>query len=423
MSATTPEETGAAAQPAAGKAADSPEPRAKPAQAAATLAASAAEAAHAAVAEASVAADAAEDVAEVPTALPFRPRTRTLVTVLVMLLVLYTCFLARELIVPIVLAMFLGLCGNPIVARLNRLWVPRWLGALVVVIGGLVGAVYAGSLLLPPAAEWMRAAPSELRQHIPRLRELAKPFEEANRATESLQKMAEMGPQTAVAPPAVNVMETPRRGTMVTMLSEAPRQVGSILAVMILSFFFMVYGEDLLRRFITVVPGWRQKRITVDILRSIQSDISRYMLTITVINCVLGALTAGALMWIGLSPYDSALWGVVAGVMNFAPYIGPLVAALAFTLVGLVEFDTLGQALLVPGAFLVLHLIEGQLVTPVILGRRMAISPVILMLWLFLWGWMWGIAGLLLAVPMLVCFKIYCSRVEGMKSWAMMMEP
>jgi predicted PurR-regulated permease PerM len=185
----------------------------------------------------------------------------------------------------------------------------------------------------------------------------------------------------------------------------------------------MVYGEDLLRKFVTVVPGWRQKRVTVDILRSIQNDISRYMLTITLINLGVAIATGLALYWIGLEPLDALLWGCVAGVLNFAPYVGPLVAAIAFTLVGLVEFSSLGHALLVPGVFLALHLVEGQFVTPLILGRRMAISPVILLLWLFLWGWMWGIAGLLLAVPMLVCFKIYCSRIEGMKGWAMMMEP
>lgn len=389
--------------------------------AASAPASDAAGAAQAAVSAAEIAPDAAHSV-EVQATLPLRARTRTLIAILVVLVVLYTCYLASELIVPIVLAIFLGLCGNPIVARLQPLRVPRWLSALLVVAGGVLFTGYSASMLLPPAADWVRAAPQELRHHIPRLRELARPFEEANKATESLGQLTDLGP-AAVAQKPVQIVEQKQRSTMLTMLAGAPRLVGSMLAVMILSYFFMVYGEDLLRRLVTVVPGWRQKRITVDILRSIQADISRYIFTITVINLVVAIVTAGALAALGLDPMDAVLWGIVAGAMNFAPYIGPLVACLAFLLVGLVQFDTLAQAMLVPGVFLLIHLIEGQLVTPVILGRRMAISPVILMVWLFLWGWMWGIAGLLLAVPMLVCFKIYCSRVEGMKAWATMMEP
>lgn len=404
----------------AGAASEAMPAAAAPARAA-EAASAAAEAAAAAVTEAEVAADAAESVASTEAALPFRARTRTLLAILVVIVSLYTCFLARELIVPILLAAFLALCGNPIVARLQRLWIPRWISALAVVLGGLAATVFALSLMLAPAADWLREAPRELRQHLPALRELAKPLEEANKATASLEKLAEVGPAAPVAPP-VRVVEPPRRN-LVTMMSAAPRTLASVLAVLILSFFFMVYGEDLLRRFVTVVPGWRQKRITVDILRSIQNDISRYMLTISLINLGVGIATALALYGIGLEPLDALLWGSVAGLLNFAPYVGPLVAAIAFALVGLVEFSSLGQALLVPGVFLVLHLIEGQFVTPLILGQRMAISPVILLVWLFLWGWMWGIAGLLLAVPMLVCFKIYCSRVEGMKGWAVMMEP
>lgn len=382
------------------------------AQAAATIA-------EAAASEAAAASDAADEVVALSAAARLRARTRSVLMLLSVIAVLFTCYLARELIVPVLLAVFLGLAGNPIVSRLRRWFVPRTLGALFVVTGGLAALIFGGSLLLPPAAEWVREAPRELRQHIPKLRELTRPFQEASKATESLQQMADGGTST---PTPVQMVEPPRT-SLVTLLAEAPRTLASVLAVLILTFFFLIYGEDLLRRFVTVVPGWRQKRVTVDILRSIQSDISRYMLTISVINLGMAAATAAALMWVGLSLQDALLWGVVAGLLNFAPYIGPLFTAIALLMVGLVEFDTLGLALLPATVFLGLHMVEGQFVTPLILGRSMAISPVILMLWLFLWGWMWGIAGLLLAVPMLVCVKIYCSRIDGLKGWALMMEP
>ena len=353
--------------------------------------------------------------------LPRKPRAdpRSMLLLLVTLVVLYTCYLARELIVPVLLAVFLALCGNPVVTGLRKIWIPRWIGALLMVSGGLAALAMGGGMLLPPAAEWMRQVPNELRQHVPKLRELTKPFEDATKATQSLETLTQVGPP---APAPVRVMEPPRR-SLVTLLSDAPRALASVLAVLILTFFFMAFGEDLLRRFVSVVPGWHQKRVTVDILRSIQADISRYMLTITVINMLLGAATGAALYWIGLDLQDAMLWGVVIGILNYAPYLGPLVGMIALTVVGMVEFDTLGWALLPPAAMLALHVVESQFVTPLVLGARMAVSPVILMLWLFLWGWMWGIAGLLLAVPMLVAFKIYCSRVDGMRGWAAMMEP
>ena len=353
--------------------------------------------------------------------LPRAPRAnpRSMLLLLVTLVVLYTCYLARELIVPVLLAVFLALCGNPVVAGLRRLWIPRWIGALLMVSGGLAALAMGGGMLLPPAAEWMRQVPNELRQHVPKLRELTKPFEDATKATQSLETLTQVGPPAA-AP--VRVLEPPRRN-LITLLSDAPRALASVLAVLILTFFFMAFGEDLLRRFVSVVPGWHQKRVTVDILRSIQADISRYMLTITVINMLLGGATGAALYWIGLDLQDAMLWGVVVGILNYAPYLGPLVGMIALTVVGMVEFDTLSWALLPPAAMLALHVLESQFITPLVLGARMAVSPVILMLWLFLWGWMWGIAGLLLAVPMLVAFKIYCSRVDGMRGWAAMMEP
>lgn len=357
-----------------------------------------------------------------PDEAPLRPRrasTHGLLVLLVTLMVLYTCYLARELIVPVLLAVFLALCGNPMVAGLRRALVPRWMGALFLVVGGLAALAAAGGLLLPTAAEWMRGVPTELRQHVPKLRELTKPFEDATQATASLEKLTEVGPP---APTALRVEAPPRR-SLVTLLSDAPRTLASVLAVLILTFFFMAFGEDLLRRFVSVVPGWHTKRVTVDILRQIQADISRYMLTITVINILLGAATGAALYWIGLELQDTMLWGAVIGLLNFAPYLGPLVGMIMLTVVGMVEFDTLGWALLPPAAMLALHVVESQFVTPLVLGVRMAISPVVLMLWLFLWGWMWGIAGLLLAVPMLVAFKIYCSRIEGLQAWAAMMEP
>ena len=146
------------------------------------------------------------------------------------------------------------------------------------------------------------------------------------------------------------------------------------------------------------------------------------MLTITVINIALGLLLTGALYWLGLDIADALLWGTVAALLNFAPYVGPLTGVLALGVVGVVAFDDPGRMLLPPAIFLGLHALESQVITPIVLGRRLAISPLVMLLWLMLWGWMWGIAGLLLAVPMLVCFKILTERVEGWEGWSRVIE-
>ena len=157
-------------------------------------------------------------------------------------------------------------------------------------------------------------------------------------------------------------------------------------------------------------------------MHSIEVEISRYVLTITVINVAVGMVFAGILFLLKVPLQEALLWGTMAALLNFAPYVGPLIGILMMLVMGFVAFDELWMSLLPAGIYLVLHTLEGQILTPVILGRRMRISPLILILALMLFGWLWGIIGLLLAVPLLVCMKIVLSRIEGLEGWATLME-
>src|SRR5690606_16623893 len=116
------------------------------------------------------------------------------------------------------------------------------------------------------------------------------------------------------------------------------------------------------------------------------------------------------------------LWGLLAGLLNYAPYVGPLVMAVLLALAGLLQFDTLGAAMLPALAYLGLNAVEGQFLTPMLLGGRLSLNPVIILLWLMFWGWLWGIPGFLLGVPMLVAFKIICSRIVALQAWSTMLE-
>jgi predicted PurR-regulated permease PerM len=116
------------------------------------------------------------------------------------------------------------------------------------------------------------------------------------------------------------------------------------------------------------------------------------------------------------------LWGSLAGLLNFVPFAGPLTVALLLAVVGVVSFNDIGHMLAAPVVFLGIHLVESQLVTPIILGHRMSLSPLVVLLWLLLWAWLWGVAGLLLAMPMLVSARIICNRVDGLQAWATLIE-
>jgi predicted PurR-regulated permease PerM len=183
-----------------------------------------------------------------------------------------------------------------------------------------------------------------------------------------------------------------------------------------------VYGESLQRNAIALLPTRQKKKLTVDILHSIEREISRYVLTITIINLLLGLALAGGLYWLGIPVQEALLWGTMAAILNFAPYVGPLIGIVIMLMMGFVTFDELWPSLLPASVYVLLHTIEGQIVTPIVLGRRMRLSPLILILALMLFGWLWGIVGLLLAVPLLVCVKLVLEQIEGMEGWARLLE-
>lgn len=360
-----------------------------------------------------------EDPAELPASRPPppRPRSPTAVVVLAVLAVGFTLWAAQELILPILLAMFFALVGNPIIRGLQRLHVPRFIGALVVLLGGLSVAMALGNQLIDPAGEWIRQVPREMKQIAPKLRDLTKPMLDANKAAQNIARAA--GGESTSRP--VQVIRT-ELNEPYKMLTATPRRIASVLAVVLLTFFFMVYGQTLQRNAIALLPTRQQKKLTVDILHSIEREISRYVLTITVINTAVGLALAGALYWLGVPLPESLLWGTMAAILNFAPYVGPLIGIIIMLLMGFVAFDELFPSLLPAGIYLLLHTLESQIVTPIILGRSMRLSPLILILALMVFGWLWGIIGLLLAVPLLVCIKLVLARIEGLEGWARLLE-
>ncbi|WP_434212881.1 AI-2E family transporter [[Pseudomonas] boreopolis] len=346
-----------------------------------------------------------------------RPRAPTSLVVLATLAVGYTLWAAQTVVLPVMLAMFFALVGNPIIRLLRKLHLPRFIAALLVLLLGLSATVALAMQLAGPASEWFQQAPSQMRQISRELRNLTKPVQQANQAAESFARAAggESGRQVQIVR---TQLDDPYRA-----LVRTPKLAASVLAVVLLTFFFMVYGENLQRNAIALLPSQQKQRFTAEILRDIEREVSRYVLTISLINTTVGLVFAGILYALLSIPLQEALlWGTVVALLNFAPYVGPLIGVMLMLLMGFVNFHAPLQSLLPALIYLLLHTVEGQVVTPIVLGRRMAISPLMLILGLMLFGWLWGMIGLLLAVPLLVCIKMVLNRLEGMQRWARLLE-
>jgi predicted PurR-regulated permease PerM len=333
---------------------------------------------------------------------------RVVLNAMLLLALLYTITLVRALLIPLVLAAFIGFALNPIVATGARYHFPRWLSASLLMVTLIAGIGTGIGFLAQPALAWFHTAPTMIHSFVPKLEHFTRPLEAANRATQSLVNghptSAQNANPTAVAISAWDV------------LSNAPKVLAAILTVMLLVFFFLIYGDLILRRLVEIGPDFRYKRRAVAIVRSIQTEISRYLLTTFLINFSLGAITA-VLLWL-LNMPDPLLWGTVAMLANFIPYVGAIVTTSMLLLVGLVHFDDLGHAVLPALCFAGVTATEGNLITPMIMGRRMRISPIAILIWLLIWGWLWGVPGALLAVPMLTSAKLIAERVRGWEWFA-----
>ena len=336
---------------------------------------------------------------------PFGVRSLAL-TGLFILAAFYTLYLGRSFFLPIVLALLFSFLLRPVVRGLKRrLRIPEGLGAALVVFG-LLGAAGLGIYeLAGPAYEWAEKAPRQLRQLERKLAQLKKPVQTMSKATEQVEKIARVGRSSASQPRRVEVQgETFGE----RMFSQTTEFIAGAVVMFILLFFLLASGDHFLRKLIRVVPSLADKKQAADVAHRIESDVSTYLVTITVINIGLGLATWGALALLGVP--NPLLWGVMAALTNYIPYLGALFMFAVLTAVGFLSFKTLGQSLMVPGVFLVLNLLERYLVTPMVLGRRLTLNPVVIFIGLTFWGWLWGITGALLAVPIMVVFKIICDH-------------
>ena len=321
---------------------------------------------------------------------------------LLALAVLTICYFASDIILPIVLAIVLKLLFQPAMRLLERLRVPRTLAALLLILTVFGVIVGVGAALSGPATAWGEKLPGGVQRLEERLKFLSQPIGALQKFLHQFDGIAAGGGGGG----GPTLAETLMKGTQ--------HFASGFFETILILFFLLISGDTFLRRMVEIVPSFSDKRRVVDLSQQIEENVSAYLVTITLMNIAVGIATAVAMWACGLG--DPILWGTVAFLLNYVPIMGPFAGVGLFLLAGLLTIDPLWQALLPAGLYLLIHVIEGEAVTPMLLARRFTLNPVLVIISLIFWFWMWGVPGAVLAVPMLAMAKIICDGVKPLNA-------
>jgi len=319
--------------------------------------------------------------------------------------------LGRAVVLPVVIAVLLTLLLSTPVRWLRRKKIPERFGAAIVVFGALGVATGAGALLVKPAIEWVSAAPATAEKVATKLRLLMKPIA-------VLQQSADRMATTVTAPAAPAGTKPPPQVQLATPgifeRDSIPVLEAGLagLSVIFLTYFLLASGPLFRRKLVEVLPGRRDVVHFEKIMSEIEIATSKFLATATMINSGVGVFTALALWAAGVP--NPIPWGGVAAVLNFVPYLGPISTVSVITLASFANFDDPARALIAPACFGLIHLVENNLVTPMLLGRRLPVNTVAIFLGLLFFSWIWGIPGAVLAVPLTTVVKVACDHVPAL---------
>ncbi len=365
------------------------------------------------------------------------PQTKVLKTLL-LLAVIYTLYLAKSLLIPLFFSAFVALLLSPLVAIARKIYIPRTISAAALMVLLLTPFTFLGLQLAEPAERWMQALPKMAAEITEEIDEISDSLVEETEQPPAKPKKEESdsffdwfgddddeeAEQVEPPPEEQNTVSDKLKQNSIEMaisvLSNAPLLLAQIFACLIFIFFLLVFGPGLFKVFIRDFPIVTNKRRALVLVHHIQRELSAYIVTISIINALLGTATAVVFTYLGID--DAILWGALVALMNFVPYLGGLASCIVLLVAGLVQFGLVNTAFLPAGVFLCINILESQLITPAVLGRSMQLNPLIIILWLSVAGWLWGIVGVLLAVPILMSFKIILKNLEALPHWVRLIE-
>lgn len=327
---------------------------------------------------------------------------------LLVLAVFYTFYFARDVLLPVVLALLLTLIFSPAVRVLKKLRLPEPAAAAVIVATLVAALGFTVYSLIDPAMEWIGKVPETMRQVEYKMRGIKKSVQDVTKAADKVEEITRVEGK----PPAQTQVVAQMPSLFSRFLIGTQSVLVSAAFTIVLFYFLLASGDMFLRKLVHVLPTLADKKRVVEVARAIQSDMARYLFTISCINCGLGVVTGIALYLLGVP--NPVLWGVMVAVFNYVPYLGAGTSLAVLTAVAFLTFDEIGQVLLVPVVFFALTGLEGQILSPILTGKSLSLNPVVIFLSLLFWGWLWGIIGALMAVPILMVFSICCDHIESL---------
>jgi len=293
------------------------------------------------------------------------------------------------------------------VRGLGRLRIPAPAGAAIVVLGALAVLVVGGWALSGPSSEWVDQAPSNIATARRKLREIGRPLDRLTAA-------AEGSPATAAPPPAPSqAAPSPAVPSLFTQLLGRPTTVvAGGLQVIVLVYLMLAAGNMLFRKLVKLLPAPDDLRTATDILNKTERIVANY-LTITALINVGQGIAVGLAMWaIGMP--DPFIWGVVTFVLEFIPYLGGVVIVALLLIDGFSVFPGLGRVLLAPAIYLVISMLQNNVVSPYVYGNRLKLNPLAVMIFVLFWWFIWGIPGVFLAIPIAATLKVLGDQVPGL---------
>ena len=311
---------------------------------------------------------------------------------------------ASEIVLPLIFAIMLNLLMQPALRALERLRVPRALGSALLIVVVLATIVGIGAAVFGPAEAWIAKLPEGIPRIEARLRFLDAPIHTLQTFLAATNNFGAAGPQQNSAGPLDG------EAILSSVFAGTRSFAGGLFTAVMFLYFLLLAGDSFLRRLVEVLPRFASKRQAVEISQEIGRDISVYLLTITIMNALVGVAT-GLVMWTtGVG--DPVLWGTVAFILNYVPILGPAAAFFIFLFAGALTIASPWQALLPAALYVAIHMIEGETATPLLLARRLTLNPVLVVVSFAFWLWLWGVPGAILSAPILATTKIVCDRIR-----------